>query len=458
MPNRYSKFIPFISVAGDLLILNILFVAGFRLLFHSVNWLDWHYLAFYAYLNLVWFILENVFDSRDAERNSKKAALLYNYVKIIVFFFFFFLLFFQVYPLSYYPRPLIKYLFPVFFTCLFGWKMVIYYSFFLYRKLGFNFRTVVILGHTPASAELSAFFLHNQWHGYRFLGFFDETATGLHVLGSYNDLKLFFEKNHVDEVYISWDGIPGFRMDEITEILSDYPVQLRIVPDLGKFSFKSAELVDYGRLPVIRIHQGPLSYWYNKLLKRMLDIGISLVVIFGVLWWMTIILYIISLFQSQGGLFFRQRRTRVDGKEFWCLKFRSMYKNAEENTRQAARDDQRITAVGKYLRKFSLDEMPQFINVLLGQMSVVGPRPHMLLHTEEYRRLIRSFMLRHTVKPGITGLAQVQGYRGEIRKYEDLKKRVEFDVRYIENWTFNMDIKIILLTLWVVIRGQEQAN
>jgi putative colanic acid biosynthesis UDP-glucose lipid carrier transferase len=134
-----------------------------------------------------------------------------------------------------------------------------------------------------------------------------------------------------------------------------------------------------------------------------------------------------------------------------------MRKNREADTRQAADDDERITPVGRILRKFSIDELPQFLNVLMGDMSVVGPRPHMLKHTAEYRQLIKQFMIRHTVKPGITGLAQVNGFRGEIRNLSDIQNRVQNDVYYIENWSFNLDIKIIFLTIWVIIKGQVKA-
>ena len=134
-----------------------------------------------------------------------------------------------------------------------------------------------------------------------------------------------------------------------------------------------------------------------------------------------------------------------------------MKKNAEADLKQATKDDERITPVGKFLRRYSLDELPQFINVLLGDMSVVGPRPHMLIHTEQYRQLISHFMLRHTVKPGITGLAQVNGYRGEIKNLNDLRNRVDHDVQYIETWSFNLDIKILVMTLWVIIRRQNEA-
>jgi len=216
-------------------------------------------------------------------------------------------------------------------------------------------------------------------------------------------------------------------------------------------------LVSYGVLPVIQIHPGPLSYLYNRVIKRLFDIFVSLIFIILVLPWMTAALYLSSLFGSREGVFFRQKRTSINGLVFTCLKYRSMRRNPDADMKQATRMDQRITPVGKILRKLSIDELPQFINVLRGEMSVVGPRPHMLEHTEQYRKVVKRFMLRHTVKPGLTGLAQVNGYRGEIKEVDDIRKRIEMDVHYIENWSFGLDIKIIFRTLWVVIRGQEQA-
>jgi exopolysaccharide biosynthesis polyprenyl glycosylphosphotransferase len=246
-------------------------------------------------------------------------------------------------------------------------------------------------------------------------------------------------------------------MAMIAEIISGYPVKIRIVPDLGTFSYKSAELITFGSLPVLQIHPGPLSYWYNRIIKRLFDLLISLFITVFILSWMTFLLSLISWISNGDGVFFRQRRTCIDGREFSCIKFRTMKKNAEADLRQATKNDERITPVGKFLRKYSLDELPQFINVLLDDMSVVGPRPHMLAHTAQYRQLISHFMLRHTVKPGITGLAQVNGYRGEIKNLTDLSKRVGQDVQYIETWSFNLDLKIILLTLWALILGQKEA-
>lgn len=458
MPLRYSRYIPLISLTGDFFLLNILFILGFRLLVKGVHHYEPQYIAFYAFLNITWFILVFIFGANNVDRNTSKKSILFAYIKIVVFFFFLFLMYFQITSLSYYPRSYIKYLFPIFFFLLISWKFVLYYAFLFYRKLGYNYRNVIILGHTHKTRDLQRYFTSNRWHGYRFLGFFDEHKSAKkRIIGQWSELKDFMDNNHVDEIYIAWNGVPKAIMDQLTEIILSYPVKVRIVPDLGNFSYKSAELISYDTIPVLQIHPGPLSYWYNRMLKRFFDVLISLIMIIGVLSWITPILYILSLLGSRDGVFFRQRRNCSDGKEFLCLKYRTMRKNAEADVKRASRHDNRITPVGKFLRKLSLDELPQFFNVLKGEMSVVGPRPHMLKHTAQYSKLIKRFMLRHTIKPGITGLAQVNGYRGEIRKLSELKNRVEYDVKYIENWSFNMDVKIILLTVWVLIRGQDKA-
>ena len=455
---KYSKYIPIVSLIGDFIILNLMYVGGFVLLHpYARHGSDMH-MIFYLYLNACWFVLFHVFGANNIDRNTRKKSILFTYVKIIVFFFFMFLMFFQAVPLQYYPRHEIKFLFAMFFAVLLVWKFVLYYAFYFYRKYGYNYRNVIILGYGQKAKELSKYFLTNPWHGYRFLGFFDkEKNEKQRIVGTWDDLKDFIENNDVNQVYISWDMIPRSILSDITSLLADYPLKIRILPDLDNFAYKSAELVNYGIIPVLQIHPGPLSYWYNRLLKRSFDVAVSLFVIVGLFWWVFIIIYLIDLIAYRQGVFFSQKRTCIDNKVFTCHKFRTMYKNDDCDKKQATSNDNRITRMGRFLRKWSIDELPQFINVLKGEMSIVGPRPHMLKHTEEYKQVVKSFMVRHMVKPGITGLAQVNGYRGEIRRLHDIKKRVRLDVSYIENWTFNMDIKIIMLTIWVVIKGQERA-
>lgn len=456
MALRYSKYIPFISLTGDYLLLNILFVFGFWLE-SDYQIFGAKYVLFYLYLNIVWFILIVIFGAYQISRNTQKKAILFTYLKIIIFFFFLFLMFFQLVDLAYYPRDFIKYIFPIFFSLLILWKYALYYSFLFYRKKGFNFRTVIILGYNSKSSELFRYFQNNIWHGYKCLGFIDENADkGKQILGNWNDLDKVIQDNNIDEVYLSLDSIPKERLSEITEILSNFPLKVRIVPNLGTFTIKKTELTNYGNVPVIEIHPGPLSFWYNQLLKRIFDLIVSSIVILFVLSWLTPLLFLVALLTDHENVFFRQKRTSINGKIFSIYKFRSMLIGEADLT--TTKTDKHITKIGRFLRKTSLDELPQFFNVFIGNMSVIGPRPHMLVHTEQYRKIVKHFMLRHTVKPGITGLAQIHGFRGEIRKLSDINNRVELDVQYIENWSFALDSKIILLTFWVLLKGQKEAN
>ena len=201
----------------------------------------------------------------------------------------------------------------------------------------------------------------------------------------------------------------------------------------------------------------PLHNPLNALLKRIFDIVFSLAVIFGLLIWIGPLLALLITLESRGPVFFVQKRTGLDNREFNCYKFRSMAMNRDADNLQAGKNDMRVTAIGKFIRKTSIDELPQFYNVLFGNMSVVGPRPHMLKHTDEYAGKVDKFMLRHFVKPGITGLAQVRGYRGEIEKVSDIQNRIKFDIFYIENWSFLLDLKIIVQTVLNVFKGEDKA-
>jgi exopolysaccharide biosynthesis polyprenyl glycosylphosphotransferase len=195
----------------------------------------------------------------------------------------------------------------------------------------------------------------------------------------------------------------------------------------------------------------------KALLKRVFDVFFSLLVVVLVLSWLVPVLGLLLKFESRGPVFFKQLRTGKNGKPFYCLKFRSMRLSADAHSRQASRGDSRITRIGAFIRKTSIDELPQFINVLRGDMSVVGPRPHMLQHTEDYARRIANFMDRHAVTPGITGWAQIKGYRGETRELDAMANRVEADIWYLRNASFLLDLRIVGLTVWQVLRGNENA-
>jgi putative colanic acid biosynthesis UDP-glucose lipid carrier transferase len=195
----------------------------------------------------------------------------------------------------------------------------------------------------------------------------------------------------------------------------------------------------------------------RRFFKRSFDILFSLFIILFVFSWLYPILAILIRLESRGPVFFAQLRTGRNGSQFKCYKFRSMYENADAHRRQATRNDGRITRVGAVMRKTSLDELPQFFNVLVGHMSIVGPRPHMVVHTEEYSRLTDKYKTRHLLRPGITGWAQILGLRGEVKSPDAMLKRLDADVWYLKNWSFLLDLKIIFLTFWITLKGDKNA-
>jgi putative colanic acid biosynthesis UDP-glucose lipid carrier transferase len=227
------------------------------------------------------------------------------------------------------------------------------------------------------------------------------------------------------------------------------------VPNVRNYLKRKMNMALYGDVPVLYISEIPLNRPGNKLFKRVFDIVVSVIFLVFFFPWIYLIVGAIIKLTMPGPVFFKQKRTGLDGREFWCYKFRSMKVNDEADSVQATKDDPRKTKFGNFMRHTNIDELPQFWNVLMGTMSIVGPRPHMLKHTEVYSQLISKYMVRHFVKPGITGWAQVTGCRGETHELWQMERRVRKDIWYIENWSFLLDLKIIWLTIWEVISGKN---
>jgi putative colanic acid biosynthesis UDP-glucose lipid carrier transferase len=262
----------------------------------------------------------------------------------------------------------------------------------------------------------------------------------------------------VKEVYVA---VAPDRMSDVKALVGEADrqcIRLKFIPDIGG-SLASPYTISYmgGEFPIITLRNEPLESISNRLKKRLIDVIFSSLVIIFILSWLYPIIAILIKLQSKGPVLFKQLRSGRDDVSFWCYKFRSMTVNKDSDNKQATKDDARITPIGQFLRKTSLDEMPQFFNVFFGHMSVVGPRPHMLKHTEQYKAIISQFMVRHFMKPGITGWAQVNGYRGETKRTKDMENRVKYDIYYLENWTAMMDIRIIFMTIINMLRGEENA-
>ncbi len=326
---------------------------------------------------------------------------------------------------------------------------------------GFDQRRFVIIGATQSGKSILNFFKSHDLTRYVFKGFFDNDNHAEHwdqslIKGKIKDVKDFCIRENIDEIYFALPLIEKELFQDISKFADDNCIYLRIAPDFSGVVKDNYNVLMYDSMPVLTTRKEPLGVSLNAGLKRAFDILFSLVVILSVFPFIVPIIALAIRLDSKGPIIFKQLRPGKRNKLFECYKFRTMTVNNDTEF-QALKNDPRVTQVGKFLRKTNLDELPQFINVLLGNMSVVGPRPNMVSQLEEYSRTIDRYKVRHFVTPGITGYAQVNGYRGETREPGMMEKRIEYDVMYLENWSLSLDIKIIFLTVWNMIKGEKGA-
>ncbi|MDJ1483404.1 undecaprenyl-phosphate glucose phosphotransferase [Cytophagaceae bacterium YF14B1] len=327
-------------------------------------------------------------------------------------------------------------------------------------KLRENENRVVIVGAGYAGNDLYHYIIGNKGKETKFMGFFDDQPElpSLVIKGRLEHLKDYCKENQITEIYYAKSLNDTELIKDLADFADEHFIYFKIAPDFRGLMQRKVNIDFYDTVPIMTFRQEPLQVWSNRTLKRIFDIVFSLAVILLVFPWLFLIIGIAIKINSRGPIFFKQPRSGRKNKLFNCYKFRTMYVNNESNSKQATRGDKRITKVGAFLRKTSLDEMPQFFNVLMGDMSVVGPRPHMLKHTEEYSQMIEKYLIRHFVTPGITGHAQVNGFRGETGSDPKLmRKRLEYDTWYMENWSLWLDIKIIVQTVTNIFQGEENA-
>lgn len=320
------------------------------------------------------------------------------------------------------------------------------------RQLGYNTKNVAILGTLPVGVNLAQDLIKSPWLGFNIIGVFsNRTGVDLPDMipfgGNISNLVDQARKGLIDTIYIAMPMRDEVIIQEVIEALTDTTCSVLLIPDVLAFNLLQSRSEEINGIQMVSLFDTPMN-GLNRIVKRMEDIVISI----GIIIFILPVLLIISLmikFTSEGPILFRQTRYGMDGKPINVWKFRSM--NVMENDgsiQQAKVGDSRVTSIGRILRKTSLDELPQFFNVLLGDMSIVGPRPHAVAHNEQYRSLIKGYMLRHKVKPGITGWAQINGWRGETDTLEKMEKRVEYDLDYIRDWSVWLDLKIIFLTVF----------
>ena len=334
-------------------------------------------------------------------------------------------------------------------------KLTLFYALQSYR-LGFggNFRKTIIIGNDESVSELKEFFLNQKELGYENrMTFKFNHPSDLNLEECFD----FILTRNIDEVYCSANELDESQISRLITFCENNFKILKFISKRGGLLSKKLKTDIYGLSTVQSLREMPLSNDFNTILKRTFDITFSLFIIIFLLSWITPIIGLIIKIESRGPVFFKQTRNGIKFREFTCYKLRSMIENNDADIQQATKNDKRVTKIGKILRKTSLDELPQFFNVLIGNMSVVGPRPHMIRENERYSKSVDKFIVRHFVKPGITGLAQVKGFRGEIETDEDIINRVKYDIYYLENWSLILDLNIVFLTTINFLTGQKKA-
>jgi Undecaprenyl-phosphate glucose phosphotransferase len=445
---------------GDIFHINLSFLAAYLIRFDSFQLPD-PYVFLLLIFNLIWLVVAAVFRLYDFDRVSRIEDILASLFKagavhVLVITTLLFSL-----KASDFSREHLLYTYGINFVLLAIWRLFAMFLLKRYRRSGYNYRNVVIVGTGSISEQLYNFFHSGEPHGYRLLSIFYEDApkrTFSEVsMSDLKDLKEFCLREKVDEIYYTMSITDKDMMNDLILFSDNNMIRLRIIPDFRSFLYRKVNVSLYADIPVITLRDEPLQDELNRLLKRLFDIIVSSLVILLIYPWLMPVVALLVKLSSKGPVFFKQLRSGINNRDFYCYKFRTMRMNADADKLQATKGDPRITKIGAFLRKSNLDEFPQFLNVFFGDMSIVGPRPHMVKHTDDYSKLIDKYMVRQLVKPGITGAAQVYGFRGETKTTEEMEKRVQMDVWYIENWSLLLDMKLMVLTVWNMLKGEEKA-
>lgn len=457
MVHQYSKFLHPLYLIGDLILLNLAFFLSYFIKFSNLDLFIFNpYFFLLVFFNIIWIFVSVLLDNHEKNRMAtnwsitKKIgkALILHLAAITTI-----LLFIKV---TYFSRLHLFYSYTIFAILLLTWRLTFIYLLRLYRKKGYNLRSYIIVGFNKPGQTLYKLFNKHPEFGFSFQGYFDNYSKDDLVKGNIADIPNFVSKNGIDEIYCSIVDINKPYVKELVKFGDANLVRVKLLastPNEGKS--QKFHPLQYGDINVFNIRKEPLNNSFSIIVKRIFDIIFSSLVMICILSWLLPLIAILIKLDSKGPVFFLQKRGGKNGKHFRCIKFRTMYHKPQSEFKLATKNDSRITKVGKFLRKTSLDEFPQFINVFLGDMTVVGPRPHALQVDDTYRKIVNKYMARYFVKPGVTGLSQVKGYRG--RDEDVMPFRVKLDIFYIENWSLFFDIKIIFLTVLNMIRGEENA-
>jgi len=456
--NFFSERFQRRTLIVDLLLLNLCLFAGMSLYPVDITINNWRVFlkpVFFVTVNVTWLTVamcNDIYKWYEIIKPFKKVSSLL-YVNGI-----FFAVLSCIYYNVFFPLLGSSFLLPTFliFMVLSISSHLIFRKHYQRRMPLFKY---AIVGGKPGSLNYIKDTYSDAYRGksYCIGGFANDPTDNIRWLGDYSQLKRFILQNSFDKLFYIYSDLKKQEVRKIIELCESRFIDFEIVPREFDIIDGGMRVLNSDKLPTLAPKIEPLQRLRNKIVKRAFDILFSLSVILLIFPWLFPIIAILIKLESRGPIFFLQERTGYWNKPFQFIKFRSMTVNTLSDTKQATRNDARVTKIGNFLRKSSLDEMPQFFNVLMGDMSVVGPRPHMLKHTEEYSNLIDTYMVRHRVKPGITGWAQINGYRGPTETLNKMESRVEYDVHYMKNWTFLMDIRCVIFTVINMIRGEKNA-
>ncbi len=443
---RYSGYLRPISYLIDLSIIN-----GLAILYFFKD-IDPN--VFVLVISISWIILSIYSKFYDVYRYTREVTILALILRQMVLFTLIIFAFSGYYnELEINPQAIFNYSITIFFFITI-FKFALYYFLQKYRaSFGGNYRKTVIFGVNKKTLALEHFFNKKPEYGYVHKKTFSLKNKEIDL----NSCFSFIKEQNIDEIYCSISELSNNQISEISDFADNNLKILKFLPDNKEIYSKKLKYEYYDYIPILSLRNIPLEESINNVVKRLFDIVFSSMVIILILSWLTPIIAILIKLESKGPVFFKQTRNGFNYKEFDCYKFRSMTPNKDAHLHQATKGDLRVTKIGRFIRKTSIDELPQFFNVLFGDMSVVGPRPHMVSHTNMYAKKIDKFMVRHFVKPGITGLAQISGFRGEIETDKDIIGRVKYDIFYIENWSLLLDLKIIFKTFMNAVKGEEKA-
>ncbi len=455
MQHRFSHNIRTLHIVVDFLLLNLSFLASYFFKFHELGSLfAAPYSGLLFFINIAWFLSILVVKPYNISRSSSTVpSILGKHFTSIILHALLIATFFVAFRVYYYSREHIFVAYLILFFVASFWKGAFTYFLRLYRLRGYNNRKVIIVGYGEIAEELRNFFVRHKEQGYKLMGFFDDRKRYTHIRkGTIDQIYDFVLKNEVDEIYccipyLSYDTVKG-----IVDFCEKHDRKTKVVTDFRSFYSKGVTLERYDTIPVLNITSSPIEDKKAVAIKRIFDISFSvLVFIIGLP--IFVLAALITKLTSKGPVFYEQERVGKGGRPFTMYKFRSMYTNAEQaGPSLAFKDDPRITPWGKFIRKTRLDELPQFYNVLKGDMSIVGPRPERQFYVDQIVERAPHYKYLQGVKPGITSIGQIKfGYAENI---DEMVKRLRYDILYLKNVSLAFDLKIILLTIVVVLRAE----